>query len=125
MKATLVEFAHEVDTGDECKGRRPRTLRVSTILFEGGEKKVLFVKSQPGKPGRFFEVIDLEENGSLRLGGNTVDYRVPEDGPVSRVRELSFTEDDVRAALAMPAQQTLLEEMRGRCNKEIPEPRME
>ncbi|MBI2055078.1 MAG: hypothetical protein HYT39_03205 [Candidatus Sungbacteria bacterium] len=116
MKATLIEFPYSVDTGDECKGPRRHTVKCGAILFEDGEHKVLFLQGTYDRQGAFFHVTEMED-GRPKLEGHLWDYRAP-DGPVTSIRELPFTEDQIRAALAMPEKQELLQNI-ARSIKEI------
>ena len=118
MKATLVKFPYVVNTGDECKGYRPRTMEGHAILFEGEGRQVLFAENYYSKGGEFFPVTGAAADGRPELDGSVWDYTVPE-GPMTMVEELPFTSYEVRAVLAIPEQQKMYREIVARCSDHV------
>ena len=118
MKATLVEYPYIVDTGDECKGYRPKTLTCRALLCEDNERRVLFLANHYGGNGEFFEITGTRENGNLILEGSASDYRVP-DGPLKPVEEILYSNSEIRSALMIPDLRRFIQEMRKQCDRNI------
>ena len=118
MKTTLVEYPYIVDTGDECKGYRPKTLTCRALLFEDGEQQVLFLPDRYEGIGEFFRVLGTKEDGSPRLEGPAPDHRRP-DGPLTPIQETFYSNGDIRAALLIPDLRKFIREMRKQCDRNV------
>lgn len=116
MKATLMKFPYTVNTGDECKGPRLRTFEGHAILFEDGERKVLFVTDLGGRPSDFFEIIGTNPDGTPKFEGASLwDHCLSDQGPMESVEELLFTEEEIKTALAVPEARKVRQQLLQRC----------
>lgn len=121
MKATLVECWCVTDTGDIRGAYRPETRKAKAILFEGEDRWVIFLPGHVGRSGELFRITDISEDGRVKLDLESVglgSYCIP-CGPLTFIRELNFTNDQIEAALVFPGIRDFIRGVKKLCDKLI------